>query len=215
MKLSPKILLEAYQLGFFPMAESRDSDQLVWVKPDFRGVFPLDRFRASKSLRKAVRQERFDVRRDTAFLDVVHACGSKEAGRNDTWINADIVEAYASLFDLGFAHSIECWRARKLVGGLYGVAIGGAFFGESMFSLADNASKVALCHLIARLKVGRYALLDAQFLTPHLMSLGAEEIPSDEYEIRLRRALTIDADFTALTDQASGSSIVQAITHTS
>ncbi|NRA29140.1 MAG: leucyl/phenylalanyl-tRNA--protein transferase [Parvularculaceae bacterium] len=215
MKLSPEMLLEAYQLGFFPMGESRDSDELMWVKPKLRGVFPLDRFHMSRSLRKIVRQDRFDVRIDTAFTDVMQLCASEKAGRDETWINDEILEAYAGLHAIGHAHSLECWRENQLVGGLYGVSIAGAFFGESMFSLETDASKVALCHLVGRMKSGGYRLLDSQFLTPHLETLGAIEVPAEDYEDWLDKALGVQGDFNALPAQISGSSIVQLITQTS
>lgn len=215
MNLSPQMLLEAYRLGFFPMAQGRDSERLEWVRPLMRGIFPLDRFHMPRSLAKVVRQERFDVRIDTRFTDVMRFCGSEVAGRDDTWINDEIIEAYTALHAMGYAHAVEAWQDGDLVGGLYGVSIAGAFFGESMFSLADNASKVALCHLVARLKVGGYTLLDTQFLTPHLQRLGGEELPADDYEILLGEALQTNGDFAALPLQASGSSIVQAITQTS
>jgi len=215
MKLSTQMLLEAYQLGFFPMAESRDSDELMWVKPIMRGVFPLDGFRMSKSLRKVVRQDRFEVRLDSAFTEVMQLCASKEAGREETWINQDILASYRGLHEIGHAHSVECWREGTLVGGLYGVSIKGAFFGESMFSLATDASKVALCHLIARLQIGGYQLLDSQFLTDHLESLGAVEVPAEDYEVMLADSLKVQGNFYALDRQASGSSIVQSITQTS
>ncbi|MEM9838168.1 MAG: leucyl/phenylalanyl-tRNA--protein transferase [Pseudomonadota bacterium] len=215
MKLSPQMLLEAYRLGFFPMAQSRDSDQLEWVKPRIRGIFPLDRFHVPRSLAKVVRQERFVVRTDKVFTEVMQYCASEEAGRDDTWINEEIVEVYGELHRMGHAHSVEAWQDGALVGGLYGVSIAGAFFGESMFSLANDASKVALCHLVARLKIGGYRLLDTQFLTPHLQRLGGAEMHHEDYDVLLSKALSVDGDFTALPDQTSGSSILQAITQTS
>lgn len=214
-KLSPQMLLEAYRLGFFPMAEARDSDSLMWVRPEERGVFPLNAFHIPRSLRKVLRQDRFHVRTDTAFGEVLRLCGSKDAGREETWINKEIARAYGSLHEMGYAHSVECWRDGRLVGGLYGVAINGAFFGESMFSLETDASKVALCHLVARLKFGGYHLLDTQFLTPHLQRFGGVAIPASEYEDRLVEALRLKGDFHALPAQTSGSSIVQSITQTS
>ena len=215
MKLSPQMLLEAYRLGFFPMGESRDSDELVWVRPKERGVFPLDAFHVPRSLAKVLKQERFDVRINTAFLSVMRLCASMEAGRIETWINDEIVEAYGALHAMGHAHSVESWQDGELVGGLYGVSIAGAFFGESMFSLVTDASKVALCHLVARLKKGGYTLLDTQFLTPHLARFGGIGIAADDYEDRLAAALKVKGDFFALPLQTSGSCIVQAITQTS
>ncbi|MEM7741364.1 MAG: leucyl/phenylalanyl-tRNA--protein transferase [Pseudomonadota bacterium] len=215
MKLSPDLLLQAYRLGYFPMGETRDSAELMWVKPKQRGVFPLDSFHIPRSLRKVVRQDVFDVRVDQAFEKVIMLCASPEAGREDTWINDEIRAAYTQLHQRRHAHSVECYIDDELVGGLYGVSIGGAFFGESMFSLVNDASKVALCHLVGRLKIGGYRLLDSQFLTPHLARFGAVEWPEDVYERQLADALDVEAHFTAAGDQTSGSIILQSITQTS
>lgn len=215
VKLSPELLLEAYRLGLFPMAESRDSTSLVWIRPEQRGIFPLERFHVPRSLAKVIRQERFEVRIDTAFRDVMELCGSERAGREETWINEEILDAYCALHARGAAHSVESWRDGQLVGGLYGVSIAAAFFGESMFSLETDASKVALCHLVGRLKLARYRLLDTQFLTPHLARFGGIEIEAGHYEALLREALHHEARFADLPDQMSGSSILQAITQTS
>lgn len=176
-RLDPAILLSAYAAGIFPMADSRDARDLFWVEPERRAVLPLDGFVMSKSLRKTIRADRFRVTRDTAFVDVMRAC----ADREETWINPAIEGGYARLHEIGHAHSIECWNGDALVGGLYGVRLGGAFFGESMFSRADDASKVALAWLVARLRVGNFRLLDCQFMTPHLASLGAVEIGKADY----------------------------------
>ncbi|MEM9286398.1 MAG: leucyl/phenylalanyl-tRNA--protein transferase [Pseudomonadota bacterium] len=215
VKLSPDLLLQAYRLGYFPMGEARDSDALMWVKPKERGVFPLDAFHMPRSLKKVVKQDVFDVRVNQAFGKVMMLCASPEAGRDDTWINDEIVEAYTALHQRGHAHSVECYLEGELAGGLYGVSIAGAFFGESMFSLVTDASKVALCHLVGRLKIGGYHLLDTQFLTPHLARFGAVELPEDIYDDRLAEALAISGDFLAAGDQTSGSIIVQSITQTS
>lgn len=215
MKLSPEVLMQAYRLGFFPMAEARDSDELMWLKPKFRGIFPLESFHVPRSLRKVVRQDRFTVKVDTAFEEVMRLCGSEAAGREETWINEEILAVYGALHREGVAHSVESWRDGRLVGGLYGVAIAGAFFGESMFSLETDASKVALCHLVARLKMTGFRLLDTQFLTPHLARFGGIEVPSDRYLVMLAEALQVQGQFTALPDQMAGSSILQSITQTS
>ncbi|MEO1040755.1 MAG: leucyl/phenylalanyl-tRNA--protein transferase [Pseudomonadota bacterium] len=215
MKLSPDLLLQAYRLGYFPMGEARDSTELMWVKPKQRGVFPLDAFHIPRSLRKVVRQDVFEVRIDQAFEKVMMFCASPEAGRDDTWINEEILSAYADLHGHGHAHSVECYIDDQLVGGLYGVSIAGAFFGESMFSLVTDASKVALCHLVGRLRIGGYRLLDSQFLTPHLARFGAVEWPEDVYERQLELALEADASFHAAGNQTSGSIILQSITQTS
>ena len=175
------------------MAEDRDADHLFWIEPEQRGVFPLDGLVVSRSLAKTTRSDLYQVRADRAFEAVMKGC----ANRDRTWINADILRLYCELFERGFAHSIEAYQDGELVGGLYGVALGAAFFGESMFHLARDASKVALVHLFARLRLGGYRLLDAQFITPHLASLGAVEIPRLEYRKRLARAVVFPADFAA------------------
>lgn len=179
-------LLCAYELGVFPMAEARDADSVFWVEPRRRAIIPLDGFHLSHSLRKTIRSGRFTVTCDQAFVEVVRHC----ADREETWINPDIEKAYVGLHRLGHAHSIECWHGGELAGGLYGVKRGGAFFGESMFSLRRDASKVALAWLVARLVVGGYSLLDCQFMTEHLRSLGAIEIPQNDYLSLLSSALS-------------------------
>lgn len=189
--LSAELLVYAYSKGVFPMAEHREDASVIWIEPKKRGIIPLDGFHISHSLRCVIRKNIFDVKVDTAFRDVMLNC----ADRDETWINDQILDAYCNLFDLGLAHSVECWREEKLVGGLYGVSLGGAFFGESMFSKETNASKVALCVLVERLKAGGYTLLDTQFLTAHLATFGGIEIPQEEYLILLERALDIKASF--------------------
>jgi leucyl/phenylalanyl-tRNA--protein transferase len=193
--ITPQILLKAYAAGIFPMAESADDNALYWVEPEERGIFPLDGMHVSHSLRKRIRQGRFNVRVDTAFNDVIAACAEKAADRKTTWINQRIKSLYGQLFKMGCCHSIECWRRNQLVGGLYGVRIGGAFFGESMFSREPDASKVALVHLVARLRAGGFRLLDAQFTTPHLESLGARSISRADYHLLLEHAVEADAEF--------------------
>ena len=163
----------------------------MWIEPQRRGIIPLDGFHISHSLRRVIRKNVFEVRFDTAFRDVMLNC----ADRAETWINDQILDAYCDLFDLNLAHSVECWKGGTLAGGLYGVSLGGAFFGESMFSRETNASKVALCALVERLKAGGYALLDTQFLTSHLATFGGVEIPQEEYLLHLKRALSIKAIF--------------------
>ena len=192
-EITSDILLRAYSIGLFPMAEDRDSDHLYWVEPEERGVFPLDGLIISRSLGKTIRSDVFEVRADGAFESVMKAC----ANRDRTWINADILRLYGELFERGNAHSIEVRREGELVGGLYGVSLGGAFFGESMFHVARDASKVGLAHLVARLRMGGYKLLDTQFLTPHLESLGAVEISRAAYRLRLAAAIERTADFAA------------------
>ena len=195
--LSPEILLRAYQAGIFPMAESADDPELFWVDPERRGILPLDGFHLSRRLRRVVRQGRFEIRVDSDFVGTLAACAETTEKRPNTWINDEIVRLYTGLFALGAAHSVECWQGDRLVGGLYGVSIGGAFFGESMFSFARDASKVALVHLVARLRLGGYRLLDTQFVTAHLTQFGAEEIPRDTYKSKLTEALASPAEWLA------------------
>ncbi|HTW35062.1 MAG TPA: leucyl/phenylalanyl-tRNA--protein transferase [Rhizomicrobium sp.] len=194
-RLTPELLLTAYSQGVFPMAERRDDPDLFWVSPETRGVLPLDRFHVSHRLARTVRSDRFDVRIDTAFADVMRACAAPAPGREESWINNEILAVYTALHERGHAHSIECWREDQLVGGLYGVNLGSAFFGESMFMRERDASKVALVHLVARLIKGGFTLLDAQFLTDHLARFGAIAIPRAAYMALLAAALTKDADF--------------------
>lgn len=188
-KLDPDLLLRAYSVGVFPMADSRRANEVYWVEPRKRGVLPLDQFRLSRSLTKKIRADRFSVTADKAFDTVVRMCAEATPDRPETWINEDIERAYSILHARGHAHSIECWLDGDLVGGLYGVKLGGAFFGESMFSRERDASKIALAWLVARLKAGGFSLLDCQFITSHLASLGAIEIGRDEYVGLLDEAL--------------------------
>jgi leucyl/phenylalanyl-tRNA--protein transferase len=183
--LDPDLLLRAYSIGVFPMSDGRDANDLYWVEPRRRAIIPLDRFHLSKSLRKTLKSDMFQVTRDTAFAQIVRLCAERE----DTWINAEIEASYIRLHEAGRAHSIEIWQEGRLAGGLYGVRLGAAFFGESMVSLARDASKVALAWLVARLIVGGFRLLDCQFMTPHLESLGAIEIDQKDYLALLASAL--------------------------
>lgn len=187
--ITPDILLRAYSIGLFPMAEGADDPGLFWVDPEKRGIIPLDGLVVSKSLAKTVRSERFEVVTDGDFPAVLHACATRGGAGGETWINARIRDLYHDLFALGFAHSVECRRDGALVGGLYGVALGAAFFGESMFHIERDASKVALVHLVARLRQGGYRLLDTQFVTPHLASLGAVEVVRTTYHALLEDAV--------------------------
>jgi leucyl/phenylalanyl-tRNA--protein transferase len=191
--LDPDLLLRAYTVGVFPMADSRRARDIFWVEPKKRGVLPLDGFHLSRSLAKTLRSERFTVTADADFSAVVRHCAEPTPQRPDTWINPEIERAYAALHARGHAHSIECWLDGALVGGLYGVKLAGAFFGESMFSRTSDASKVALAHLVCRLRVGRFKLLDCQFITDHLASLGAIEIDRDRYVGLLDAALGVSA----------------------
>lgn len=188
-RLTPEILLKAYQAGIFPMAESADDPELFWVDPERRGILPLDAFHVPRRLRRVVLQDRFEVRVDSDFAGTLAACAEATENRPSTWINTEIVRLYMALHELGAAHSVECWHGGALVGGLYGVSSGGAFFGESMFSRVDDASKVALVHLVALMRVGGYRLLDLQFVTPHLAQFGAIEVPRSQYRRFLAEAL--------------------------
>lgn len=187
--LTSDLLLRAYASGIFPMARSRDDNRLYWIDPERRGILPLDALHIPRSLRRTLRSGAFEIRCDTAFETVMRACGEATADRPDTWINDQIVRLFVELFELGLAHSVEVWQDGELVGGLYGLALGGAFFGESMFSRRTDASKVALVHLVARLRHGGFRLLDTQFVTDHLKQFGTREIPRAEYQERLADAL--------------------------
>jgi leucyl/phenylalanyl-tRNA--protein transferase len=196
-QLTPELLLNAYAVGIFPMAEARDDPELYWIDPERRGILPLDGFHVPRSLRRTLRRAPFEVRVDSAFREVVAGCAAPAPDRPESWINDEIQAVYGALFDGGHAHSVECWQDGTLAGGLYGVAIGGAFFGESMFSRVEDASKVALVHLVARLRLGGFRLLDTQFVTAHLARFGAIEIPRDDYRKRLRAALRAPTHFPA------------------
>jgi len=193
--LTPEMLLSAYCQGAFPMGRDRDDPDLVWLSPEMRGVLPLSGLHVSRSLKKTLRKPPFDVTADTDFAGVVAACAAPAPGREDTWITPRIADLYTRLHEMGFAHAIECRKEGELVGGLYGISIGAAFFGESMFSRRTDASKVALVHLAARLRAGGYTLLDTQFITPHLSTFGAVEIPRSLYLRRLALAIRGEADF--------------------
>jgi leucyl/phenylalanyl-tRNA---protein transferase len=194
-EITPEVLLRAYACGIFPMAESADDPTLFWVEPEMRGVIPLDGFRIASRLARTVRSEAFTVTVDTAFKAVIAGCAAPQPGRADTWINRRIRDLYIGLHQLGHAHSVEVWEDAELVGGLYGVNLGRAFFGESMFHRARDASKVALVHLVARLIAGRFELLDTQYVTEHLRSFGAVEISRRRYCALLDKAIKGNADF--------------------
>jgi leucyl/phenylalanyl-tRNA--protein transferase len=186
-----EFLLAAYSNGYFPMADTADSPILHWMYPEMRGILPLDTFHTPKSLARFIKKHPFTITTDKAFPDVIRACAEVTKERDETWINEKIVKLYCELWENGFAHSVECWQDSVLVGGLYGVSIGGAFFGESMFSRVSNASKVALVHLVELLKNAGYTLLDAQFTNEHLKQFGIVEIPRKDYLEKLEKALTI------------------------
>lgn len=194
-RIPPDLLLKAYASGVFPMAESATDPEVFWVRPETRGVIPLDAFHVPKSLRKTIRQQRYDVRFDTDFAGVIDGCAEERAERETTWINAPIREAYIRLFEIGHCHSVEAWHEGLLVGGLYGVSLGGVFFGESMFSRETDLSKVCLVHLVERLNERGFVLLDTQFTTEHLKRFGAIDVPRGKYEKMLEKALQAEALF--------------------
>lgn len=214
-EISPALLLRAYAAGIFPMAESAGDPCLFWIDPELRGVLPLDGFHLSKRLARTVRAGRFEVRCDVDFCATIQNCALSTEQRQKTWINQEIIALYTALNRQGFAHSVECWREGELVGGLYGVALGGAFFGESMFSRERDASKVALAHLVAILRRGGFTLLDVQFVTPHLQRFGAIEIPRAEYHRHLEGALRREAHFAGGLDGAAVVGDLQSRTLTS
>jgi leucyl/phenylalanyl-tRNA--protein transferase len=209
--LTPELMLQAYAAGIFPMAERRDAPDVVWVSPRFRGVFPLGAFHVSRSLRRRILRGGFDVRLDHDFAATVTAC----ADRPETWISPPLFDVYARLHALGHAHSVEVWSDGRLVGGVFGLVMAGAFFGESMFSRDTDASKIALAWTVDRLRLCGFTLFDTQFLTPHLASLGAEEIARADYLRRLSRALATDADWDAAGPPADPQGVVQRLTQTS
>lgn len=198
--LTPDLLLRAYRLGLFPMAQSRTSRALHWLDPEDRGVLPLDKFHLPRSLRKSLRLSGLTVTADTQFAAVIAGCAAARENRPDTWINREIERLFTELFALGFAHSVEVHSEDRLVGGLYGVSLGGAFFGESMFSLVTDASKIALVHLVARLRLSGFTLLDTQFITAHLARFGTIEVPRAVYHESLAEALDVPARFIAAPD---------------
>ena len=189
VEVTPELLLRAYRVGLFPMAETRRGSRLYWLDPEYRGVLPLDRFHLPRRLLRTVLRGPYTVSTDADFAGVIAACAAAGPGREDTWINRDIERLFGDLHRSGLAHSVECRLDGVLVGGLYGVSLGSAFFGESMFSTARDASKVALVHLVARLRLGGYRLLDTQFVTTHLSQFGTEEVPRDEYKVMLAAAV--------------------------
>jgi leucyl/phenylalanyl-tRNA--protein transferase len=195
VQLTPELLLRAYAIGIFPMAEGADDPDVFWVDPERRGVLPLESFHVPKRLRRTIRQGRFELRVDSAFEAVMRGCAEPNPDRPTTWINETILDLYGALFRLGHAHSVEAWRDGTLAGGLYGVTLGAAFFGESMFSRSPDASKVALVHLVACLKLGGFKLCDTQFVTRHLAQFGAIEIPRAAYRRRLAAAVRGSAQF--------------------
>ena len=210
-EITPELLLRAYACGIFPMSESADDPGLFWVEPEMRGVIPLDGFCVSSRLARTVRSDKFLVTVDRAFRRVMSECAAPKPDREDTWINKRIRDLYGALHEMGHAHSVEVWQGDDLVGGLYGVSLGRAFFGESMFHHARDASKVALVHLVARLLAGGYGLLDTQYVTEHLRSFGAIEVPRERYRILLDAALDDVADFEALPAGRTGAEVLEVL----
>jgi len=209
LEITPQVLLKAYACGIFPMAESADDPGMFWVEPEKRGIIPLEKFHISKSLKKSMRRGTYEIRVNTVFNEVVAACAGEGIERDNTWINQRIHALYSELHAMGHCHSVEAWNNGILVGGLYGVALGGAFFGESMFSKMTDASKVALVHLVFRMKSGNFQLLDTQFSTKHLEQFGAVEIHRDDYQDLLTEAMQYEADFFAYDGGATSDVILQ------
>ena len=198
IELTPDLVVRAYRAGIFPMAEDEASPDVFWVSPEQRGILPLDSFHVSRSLRKAMKSSSFSIRVDTDFMGVIQGCAMFGTDRETTWINPSIKKIYGQLFVRGLCHTVEVWDGEELVGGLYGLSLGAAFFGESMFHTRTNASKMALVHLVERLRAGGYRLLDTQFVTEHLATFGGIEIPREDYELKLAEALQHEGDFFAL-----------------
>ncbi|MCF6214675.1 MAG: leucyl/phenylalanyl-tRNA--protein transferase [Emcibacter sp.] len=215
--ITAELIIHAYTQGIFPMAENAASNDVYWVDPELRGIIPLDNFHLPRKLARKINQKPFDIRVDTSFLKVIEGCAAsaQTKGRQETWINDQIISLYTQLFDKGYVHTIECWQDNQLVGGLYGISIGGAFCGESMFHTVTDASKVALAYLVARLKAGGYSLLDTQFITPHLSQFGAIEISRQDYKLRLKKALERKVDFYSLPMDSEPEIILQSLTQTS
>jgi len=215
MKITSDIVLKAYATGVFPMSDGRDDLKIFWVDPENRGILPLDEFHLPRRLHRVVRTDQFQIRTDTAFTEVMDACAAPASGRWTTWINHEIQELFLDLHERGFAHCVESWANDELAGGLYGIALGGAFFGESMFSRRNNASKVALVHLVGRLKLGGFILLDTQFITNHLIQFGAVEITRAAYHSRLASALSVVGDFHLSGKSLTSATVLQSITQMS
>lgn len=211
MEITPQVLLKAYACGLFPMAESADDPGLFWLEPEQRGILPFDAFHLPRRLRRTIRNDVFEIRVSTDFQRVIDGCAEPMPGRQKTWINREIRRLYGELFDMGYCHTVEAWQDGNLVGGLYGVSLNGAFFGESMFTFRTDASKVCLAHLVARLIVGGYSLLDTQFVTDHLSKFGTLEVSQADYNERLSEALKLETDFYALPTHAVGHDVLSVL----
>ncbi len=215
MEFTPDLVIRAYQAGIFPMAESASDPDIFWVCPQRRGILPLDGFKISRSLRKTLKKHNYTIKTDTDFKATIHACAQRGPDREGTWINQAIIDVYGQLFERKICHTIEVWQDEELVGGLYGLALGGAFFGESMFHKRANTSKIALAHLVQRLRAGGFKLLDTQFISPHLQTLGAIEISRSRYEELLHEALMADGDFYRLSGGGTSEEVLHPSSHTS
>ncbi len=213
--ITPQVLLKAYSCGIFPMAESASDSALYWIEPERRGILPLNNIHVPRRLARTIRQDRFEILIDNDFEAVIDGCAEAQSGRQSTWINKRIRNLYGELFDLGHCHTSEAWQDGKLMGGLYGVRLSGAFFGESMFSRQSDASKVALIYLAARLKCGGFCLLDTQFQTDHLMRFGAVEVTREKFQRLLDEALLGSGDFSRLPAACSGADVLQLVSQTS
>jgi len=215
LTITPQVVLKAYACGIFPMAESADDPAIYWIEPRERGVMPLDAFHISRRLARSVKRDDYEVRIDSDFEAVISACAEPAPGRRKTWINPEIRRIYRELFRIGHVHTVEVWRHDRLIGGLYGVKLGAAFFGESMFHRERDASKIALVHLVARLRYGGFELLDTQFVTDHLRRFGAIEVPRKQYQRMLEDAIAKDADFAQLPIPSSSELVLQLVSQTS
>lgn len=211
IEITPQVLLKAYSCGIFPMAESADDPALYWIEPQHRGILPLDNVHVPRRLARTIRADTFRVRINTDFDGVIDGCAASRPGRRSTWINTRIRQLYRALYQQGYCHTVEVWDGPHLIGGLYGVALGAAFFGESMFSVERDASKIALVHLAARLIEGGFTLLDTQFVTEHLRQFGTVEVDRVEFHRLLEPALTATADFLALSEHAGGDEILDIV----
>ncbi len=214
-EITPQVLLKAYACGIFPMAEGSDDPALYWIEPEERGVLPLDQVHVARRLAKTIRSVPFEIKIDTDFESVISGCAEAAPGRRKTWINRRIHDLYSALFEQGHCHTVEAWQDDQLVGGLYGVHLGGAFFGESMFHRCRDASKISLIYLVARLRAGGFQLLDSQFITNHLRRFGAIELDRTEYHTALEAALVCDGDYYSLAESASPETVLQLVSQTS
>ena len=215
MNINEETILKSYSLGIFPMSESFDDPNIYWINPKKRGVIPINDFKISKNLRKEIKKKKFLITINKDFNGVIKNCAKKTKNRPSTWINKEIIKLYSNLHKIGHAHSIEAWYQNRLVGGLYGVSLGSAFFGESMFSIMSNSSKICLVYLIANLKIKKFTLLDTQFVNPHLTKLGAVEISRKKYLKMLGNSLKKNANFNKKVSQSSIYDIIQSMTQTS